>query len=432
MQKAVWSEPEVIALVESHRFTYQNVPLPHGLRTGGTDRSGTADLAFPADMVGKSVLDIGCMYGFFCFEAESRGASRVVGADVDPENVLKCRLLADCKGSPAEFLRLDIETDAIQGEFDYVLCLNVLHHLRNPLAVLDKLIAATRHELVLEVASFSQRDRGKSGVPALLAWALRRLPILYVAGHHPTRDVKQTFFFTKSALETILLRHRQCFAAVDFIDAGHKGRFIAKARKRRINHLFVVAGVPASGKSTLIERLLSGCEPRLAQSLGFEPSRSWHDFRQLDASGQASDAPDVILHYNISKALVHGDLYLHDRALADLMQVSQSVTIVTLWCPPAVLLERYEQGRMHASGLTGRLRRRRKKIRKLHELYKNPDALSQLFRDWFSFCRRHGAHTAVVSAGGSYQVTSVEELERSEPLFATRSTVPANARVGDG
>lgn len=219
---------------------------------------------------------------------------------------------------------------------------------------------------------------------------------------------------------------------MDFIDAGHKGRFIAKARKRRINHLFVVAGVPASGKSTLIERLLSGCERQLAGSIGFEPSRSWHDFRQLDASGQASEAPDVILHYNISKALVHGDLYLHDRALVDLMQVSQSITIVTLWCSPAVLLERYEQGRMHSSGFRGRLRRRRKKTRKLRELYKNPDALSQLFRDWFSFCRRHGAHTAIVSESGSYQVTSVEELERSERLFQTRSPEAANARFGDG
>jgi hypothetical protein len=140
----------------------------------------------------------------------------------------------------------------------------------------------------------------------------------------------------------------------------------------------------------------------------------------------------VILHYNISKALVHGDLYLHDRALVDLMQVSQSVTIVTLWCSPAVLLERYEQARMHASGFTGRLRRRRKKTRKLRELYKNPDALSQLFRDWFSFCRRHGAHMAVLFESGSYQVTSVEEIERSEPLFETRSAVPANARVADG
>jgi SAM-dependent methyltransferase len=380
----------------------------------------------------KSVLDIGCMYGFFCFEAERRGAARVLGIDADPENVRKCRLLGDCKGSAAEFLHLDIETEEIRGQFDYVLCLNVLHRLRNPLSALDKLVAAAREVLIVEVASFTDRERGKSGIPVPLAWALRWLPVLYVGGNDRNGAAEQMFVFTRSALETILLRHRQSFAAVDFIDAGHKRRFIAKAQKRRINHLFVVAGLPTSGKSTLIDRLLSGCEPQLAQSLGFDPGKTWHDVRQFDPSWQASEAPNVILHYNISKALVHGDFYLHGRALLDLMQVSQNVTMVTLWCSPAVLLERYKQDRMNASGSRGRLRRRRKKNRELFDLYMDPKALSELYRDWFWFCRRHGARTAVVSESGSYRVTTVEELERSEPPFEMLSTQQANARFGDG
>src|SRR6266568_9564153 len=38
-------------------------------------------LRIPADLTGKTVLDIGAYDGFFSFEAERRGAARVVAAD---------------------------------------------------------------------------------------------------------------------------------------------------------------------------------------------------------------------------------------------------------------------------------------------------------------------------------------------------------------
>ena len=39
--------------------------------------------AIPADMTGKSVLDIGCNGGFYSLEMKRRGASRVLGIDTD-------------------------------------------------------------------------------------------------------------------------------------------------------------------------------------------------------------------------------------------------------------------------------------------------------------------------------------------------------------
>ena len=55
---------------------YQQITLPDGRVIPGTDRSPTADLVFPADLTGKSVLDVGCNYGFFLQEAIRRGARR--------------------------------------------------------------------------------------------------------------------------------------------------------------------------------------------------------------------------------------------------------------------------------------------------------------------------------------------------------------------
>ena len=141
MQKQLgWSKEQVAAMLREESFGYQKVALPYGLETGGDDRTPTAEHIFAEDMTGKSVFDLGCLNGFFCFYAEDRGADRMLGVDVEPELVRKSRLLAAIRNSRAEFDCMNIEVDPMPGTFDTVLCLNVLHHTRNPLSVLDKLI----------------------------------------------------------------------------------------------------------------------------------------------------------------------------------------------------------------------------------------------------------------------------------------------------
>src|SRR3569833_2305577 len=41
--------------------------------------------AVPADLTGKTVLDIGCNGGFYSIEMKRRGAERVVAVDFDPD-----------------------------------------------------------------------------------------------------------------------------------------------------------------------------------------------------------------------------------------------------------------------------------------------------------------------------------------------------------
>src|SRR5690606_34758076 len=48
---------------------YQRMELPHGLSTGGRDRSRSVEAVFAHPVAGRSVLDVGCKYGFFCHEA---------------------------------------------------------------------------------------------------------------------------------------------------------------------------------------------------------------------------------------------------------------------------------------------------------------------------------------------------------------------------
>jgi tRNA (mo5U34)-methyltransferase len=94
--------------------------------------------AIPADLRGKSVLDIGCNGGFYAIEMKRRGADRVVGIDEDAMYLAQARFAAEVTGVDIEFRQLSVYDVAKLGEqFDLVLFMGVLYHLRYPLLALD-------------------------------------------------------------------------------------------------------------------------------------------------------------------------------------------------------------------------------------------------------------------------------------------------------
>lgn len=98
--------------------------------------------AMPADLRGKSVLDIGCNAGFYCIEMKRRGAERVVGIDADEGYLAQARFAAKVNGVDVEFHRLSVYRVAdLKERFDLVLFMGVLYHLRYPLLALDLLHA---------------------------------------------------------------------------------------------------------------------------------------------------------------------------------------------------------------------------------------------------------------------------------------------------
>ncbi len=96
--------------------------------------------ALPADLRGKTVLDIGCNAGYYSLELKRRGAERVVGIDNDEGYLAQARFAAEVSGVEIEFRKLSVYDVAALGErFDIVLFLGVLYHLRHPLLALDLL-----------------------------------------------------------------------------------------------------------------------------------------------------------------------------------------------------------------------------------------------------------------------------------------------------
>lgn len=113
--------------------------------------------ALPADLTGKTVLDIGCNAGFYALEMKRRGAARVVGIDSDPRFLAQARFAAEVVGLDLELRQLSVYDVASLGErFDVVLFLGVIYHLRHPLLALDLL----RDHVVGDLLVFQGMQRG--------------------------------------------------------------------------------------------------------------------------------------------------------------------------------------------------------------------------------------------------------------------------------
>lgn len=174
-------------------FWWHSIDLGEGVVTPGRKSAellaGEWDALELPDLRGKSVLDIGAWDGYFSFEAERRGAARVVALDhyvwsmdlprqqkywqdcmesgtvPEPYESLPELWKPDqlpgkagfdtahrCRESKVEavvgdFMSIDLDR---LGTFDVVLFLGVLYHVRHPLLALEKLARITREVLVIE------------------------------------------------------------------------------------------------------------------------------------------------------------------------------------------------------------------------------------------------------------------------------------------
>jgi tRNA (mo5U34)-methyltransferase len=102
------------------------------------------------------VLDVGAWDGYFSFEAERRGASRVLAADhfawhgenwSSKEGFELARRALRSRVKDIDVMELAPER---LGTFDLVLLLGVLYHLRHPLLALERVASVTGDQLILE------------------------------------------------------------------------------------------------------------------------------------------------------------------------------------------------------------------------------------------------------------------------------------------
>ena len=132
--------------MEAYRW-FHTIDLGNGVVTPGENRTHETlrRVRLPADLSGRSVLDIGAWDGFFSFEAERRGAARVLAVDPEcwrapawgprgwgtqePFRYAHRTLGSSVQDRDIDLLELSPET---VGMFDVVLLLGVLYHLPDP------------------------------------------------------------------------------------------------------------------------------------------------------------------------------------------------------------------------------------------------------------------------------------------------------------
>ncbi len=112
----------------------------------------------PANLSGMSVLDIGAWDGAYSFEAERRGAKRVVALDSfcwsgggwgSKEGFELARKMLGSKVEDVEMEVLDVSPERL-GTFDFTLFLGVLYHMKHPLLALEKVASVTDGFLILQ------------------------------------------------------------------------------------------------------------------------------------------------------------------------------------------------------------------------------------------------------------------------------------------
>ena len=139
---------------------FHSIELAPGLKTRGSDDTARRVdiLHMPEDLTGKTVLDVGAWDGFFSFEAERRGAARVVALDSHAWSLrggsgkAGFDLARDALGSRVEDVTmevLDISPESV-GHFDVVLFLGVLYHMRHPLLAMEKVASVTDELVIVE------------------------------------------------------------------------------------------------------------------------------------------------------------------------------------------------------------------------------------------------------------------------------------------
>lgn len=158
------SKEEIRARVEALGDWFHNIDLG-GVRTAPNhflydypaNKFRRFAHAIPADLTGKTVLDIGCNAGFYSMEMKRRGAARVLGIDSDERYLAQARLAAEVTGLDAEFRNLSVyDVGALGERFDLVIFMGVLYHLRHPLLALDLIHEHVANDLLL----FQSMQRG--------------------------------------------------------------------------------------------------------------------------------------------------------------------------------------------------------------------------------------------------------------------------------
>lgn len=153
-------------------FDYEILP---GVTTGSINRPDQSDPAllrtidptemtrffqkyYPNALAGKTMLDVACNSGGYCFLAHALGVERALGVEVRQHWLDQAEFIRSLKypASPnVEFRLQDIQEylKSAEEKFDITIFKGIFYHLPDPIGVLDQLCGMTRETILVDTAS---------------------------------------------------------------------------------------------------------------------------------------------------------------------------------------------------------------------------------------------------------------------------------------
>ena len=221
---------KVLELKDKKEMHYQSVVLPHCIKSSTrefkhipSNRDDSFKLLFNEDLRNKSILDIGSAIGNYLFKSERYGAVKLFGVEKNKNRYLASLSVAKILNSKAQFLNLNFDKNLFEEEFDYVLCMNVIHHIDDYETFLFDAAKLTKKMLLLEFPTFldprflsykkmSKKDAIKMNERSLIG--------------ESSKDIDQTYVYSSGFIKKLLMDKNLGFKGHNIYESPIEGRVI--------------------------------------------------------------------------------------------------------------------------------------------------------------------------------------------------------------
>lgn len=168
----------------------------------GAGRHTSFQKVLGGNLIGRSILDVGCALGDLLFSAERLGSRRLVGIERNQERYLAADMIRDILRSEVEIHHcdfLDYRTDEL---FDHVFILNVLNHVFDFDRFLRKSAKFAKSTLTIEFPTLTDNKfREVYGLSINQMRPLNELPLIALR----SKLADQSYVYSPVAVRNIVM-----------------------------------------------------------------------------------------------------------------------------------------------------------------------------------------------------------------------------------
>jgi len=137
---------------------------------------------------GKTVVDLGCNFGHYCFSVRNAGASDVLGIDMDERIIRGCEILKALHDvDRVNFRPLDIRKANGIGKFDMGMLIDIIGR--------EKILAGTANDFLNSLESLSQKEMLLTLRPRYHIEKKLRTDIQRLKENYPVDYIRNSYFY---------------------------------------------------------------------------------------------------------------------------------------------------------------------------------------------------------------------------------------------